>query len=150
MAKAIQEATPATVETLEGVPTGNGLAERETRTPKQQGIDDWHVVRAGLLKTAMRRDAQGLKRLDGMCDAVMDKAIAGNMQAVIFIAERIDGKVVQPVDMKQDITVNSVGQAHLEALQRLTDAVSNNAVSTLDTQPAKTIEGEATPDEDSN
>jgi hypothetical protein len=83
----------------------------------------------------MRRDDKGLKRLDQMCDKVMDKAIEGNMQAVMFITERIDGKVVTPVDIKQDITVSSIGEAHLHALQRLTDAVTrHDEVKTIDAE----------------
>jgi hypothetical protein len=131
--KTISEAIPLPVDTLEGEPVASDLARPIKRTPQEQAREDWHVVRASLLKTARRRDAQGVKRLDSMCDAVMDKAIAGNMQAVMFVTERIDGKVVTPVDIKQDITVSSIGEAHLHALQRLTDAVTRqDQATTLD------------------
>ena len=74
------------------------------------------------------------------------------MQAVNFVTERIDGKVVTPVDVRQDITVSSIGEAHLHALKRLTDAVTRHdevkTPDTLDTQDAKTIEGEVDTPED--
>ena len=96
-------------------------------------VKDWSSARRALLRSAKRRDPQGIKRLDMMADKVLDMAIAGNMQAIIFVVEKLDGKGVQPIAIDQNITVSSIGEAHLHALQRLTDAVTRH-------DQAKTIE----------
>ena len=56
----------------------------------------------------------------------MDMAIAGSMPAIVFVTEKLDGKATTPVDINQNVTVSSVGEAHLHALQRLTDAVTTH------------------------
>ena len=111
------------------VPDANALpATRDIKSNVhvQRGLDNWHVVRIALINAAQKRDASGTRAVQRMADRVMTKAIEGNMEAVKFVTERIDGKVVTPIDVKQDITVSSIGEAHLHALQRLTDAVARH------------------------
>jgi len=155
--KELQEAHPKAVN---GEPSGNGLPAKHGRRANGQLLPghgglindskDWNRTRRALLKTAKRRDAAGIKRLDTMADAVMDMAIAGNMSAVHFITERLDGKVTTPVDIKQDITVSSIGEAHLHALQRLTDAVTkHDEAKTIDSEATPTLDSEAVPSVDS-
>lgn len=128
---------------IEANPEGNGLASpvqrqsnpvfKDKRTGKfvtskgkhNRGKFDFEHVRRALLKAARRRDPQGVRLLQRMADKVMDKACEGDMEAVKFITERIDGKQTTSVTLDQNVTVSSVGQAHLEALNRLTNAVTS-------------------------
>ena len=136
------EATSLVETVQDSVPNAKQLAARnrtsQHETNRQRSIDTWHVVRNALLKAVDKRDETGLKAVERMANAVVDKAVTGDMQAVAFLTERIDGKVVTPVDIKQDITVSSIGEAHLHALNRLTAAVTRH-------DEVTTIEGEATP-----
>ncbi len=135
MSKSLATKKTAFNASLEQAPNANGLPVIVPGKLPKTKQDDWHVVRNALLKSVDKRDASGVKRLQLMADKVIDKAIDGDMQAVQFVTERIDGKVVTPVDIKQDITVSSIGQAHLDALNRLTNAVTRH-------DEAKTIDAE--------
>ena len=126
-----------------------GRSGRETNGRYAKGVAqpdrDWTKARRALLKSAKRRDAKGTKRLDQMADKVMDMAIAGNMQAIVFITEKLDGKATQPIAIDQNITVSSIGEAHLHALQRLTDAVTrHDEAKTLDTDAVTTLDTQDT------
>ena len=137
MSKSQATKKTANGEALNGAPNASGLVEGHGELARRRSLDDWTKARRALLRSCKRRDAAGLKRLDQVADKLVDMAIAGNMQAAVFVFERLDGKGTQTVDIKQDITVSSIGEAHLHALQRLTDAVTRH-------DEAKTVDVEAT------
>lgn len=61
---------------------------------KPKGSKPDKHVRDALIAAARRDDFIALKR---MAEKVLEKAQEGDMQAVTFVAERIDGKVPQAV-----------------------------------------------------
>jgi hypothetical protein len=82
-----------------------------TDTKPRGGKPDKHV-RDALIAAARQNDFASLKR---MAEKVLEKAMEGDMQAVTFIADRIDGKAVQPIvgddehpKLFESITVNLV------------------------------------------
>jgi hypothetical protein len=65
---------------------------------KPKGGKPDKLVRDALMAAA-RQDPLKLKRI---AEKVLDKAEEGDMQAVNFIADRIDGKAVQPISGDDD------------------------------------------------
>lgn len=68
-----------------------------TKSKSKGGKPD-KLVRDALMAAA-RQDPDKLKRI---AQKVLDKAEEGDMQAVNFIADRIDGKAVQPLVGDED------------------------------------------------
>ena len=48
-------------------------------------------------------DGRVMRRIDAMCDALIDKAISGDVEAFKVIADRVEGKVAQPVGGSDDL-----------------------------------------------
>lgn len=70
-------------------------------------------------RTASRAD--GLDALAKACEAILDKAEGGDVQAFREIADRLDGKVAQPIGgaddlspIRQSMTVDFVGSVPRE------------------------------------
>lgn len=69
-----------------------------TKTKPRGGKPDKHV-RDALIAAARQNDFASLKRI---ANKVLEKAEEGDMQAIQFVADRIDGKAVQPIGGDED------------------------------------------------
>jgi regulator of protease activity HflC (stomatin/prohibitin superfamily) len=75
------------------------------------------------LRLAVNRaaaDPEKGKKLAAMADAMVDKAIAGDVAAAREIADRLEGKAAQTITAK--IEGMDLGAAHLTALRSLSSA----------------------------
>jgi hypothetical protein len=64
---------------------------------------------ANMLRIAIKEaHSEGKDRLRAVADALVEKGIAGDVPAIREIADRLDGKVQQDVELSGNITVQIV------------------------------------------
>lgn len=64
---------------------------------------------ANMLRVAIKEaHSKGKDRLRAVADALVEKGIAGDVPAIREIADRLDGKVQQDVELSGNITVQIV------------------------------------------
>jgi hypothetical protein len=80
------------------------------RPPKEKSF-------ANMLNIAIKEAAEGgHTKLRAVADALVEKAMAGDVQAIKEIADRLDGKPAQSLEMS-----GSLALSHEEALDELDD-----------------------------
>lgn len=73
---------------------------------------------ANMLRIAIKEaHTDGRDRLRAVADALVDKAISGDVNAIREIGDRLDGKVSQGVDVSGSVTVQLVRFADTETAE---------------------------------
>ena len=81
---------------------------------------------------SLKKVEGNVERIQRVADKVVDMAINGNMHALEFIADRVDGKVPQP------IAANITSEVHEHWIERLGGSLAGRG----DPEGATTIDGE--------
>lgn len=82
------------------------------------------LVHDMLLLAALVKNRNGTTRLRRMADKVMIEAVKGRQWAVQFVADRLDGKVPQPVQQTADVNVTN-RHIFLDLYQRVSNGEFN-------------------------
>lgn len=67
-------------------------------------------------------NAKTPRRLRKIAKTLLDKAQAGNMQAMSLLLERLDGKVPQAIDQEVSVTVDRIERVFIDAPSKVIDA----------------------------